>query len=129
MPRETENTYRPGASGTPVLACPFHVERRVKCVLPSTAAGSSSYRLAHLRLGHGPMPAHRECAVPASAGLAIPDSKLGGVKQVVQALPAHELVMRTGIDDAAMVHDQDAVRFPDCRQPVCNDKHRPVLAE
>ena len=89
-------------------------------------------RPARFRLGHGPgcpIATNRELAVSASAGLLVPDSKLGGVKQVVQALPAHEFVMRAGIDDAAMVHDQDAVRFPDRRQPVCNDKYRPVLAE
>jgi len=44
----------------------------------------------------------------------------------IEAVLLHEFLMRAGFDDAALIHDHDAVGLLHCRQSVRNDQCSPV---
>src|SRR5437016_13186037 len=63
------------------------------------------------------------------AGLGEVVRELAGVERVVEPAPAEELRMAPLLDNATLIHHDDAVGIADRRQPVRDHKARPALPQ
>ena len=54
--------------------------------------------------------------------------EIAGIQLIISAFGSDELVVGAPLDDAALLHDHDAVRVLDCGKPMGNDKGGPSLS-
>src|SRR6266853_2156873 len=64
-----------------------------------------------------------------SAGLRERVGELALIERVVEAVPCEQLGMAALLDDATLIHDDDAVGVADGREPVRDDETRPALPQ